>query len=203
MNNGFVTVSRSITGLRWWNNNTARGLLLYMIMKANWKAGYTSDGTLVPVGSFATSIRRMAADSEVSETTIKTWLGRFEEDGIIERNSTHRMTIIKVLVYSTFSSVAKQQGDQLTDQLGDSPGDQLTDHNRKKEIKEIKNIPPISPKGGREYPRKRKDPVRIDTPDWYKRVKSEGIPEEAPASPELIAEFERRKHSFSKGGMNE
>lgn len=200
MTTGFVTVSRSITDLRWWNNNTARGLLLYMIMKANWKAGYTSDGTLVPVGSFATSIRRMAADSEVSETTIKTWLDRFEESGIIERKSTHRMTIIKVLVYSTFSGIGKTQGDTVSNTVSDSVGDQLTDHNRKKEIKEIKeikNIPPISPKGGREYPRKRKEPVRIDTPDWYKRVKSEGIPEAEQASPELIAEFEAWKEKVS------
>ena len=202
MTTGFVTVSRSITDLRWWSNNTARGLLLYMIMKANWKAGYTSDGTLVPVGSFATSIRRMASDSEVSETTIKTWLNRFEEDGIIERNSTHRMTIIKVFVYSTFSGIEKTQGDTVSNTVTAPVSDSVADHNRKKEIKEIKeikNIPPISPKGGREYPRKRKEPVRIDTPDWYKRVKSEGIPEAEPASPELIAEFEAMKMSFRKG----
>lgn len=196
MTTGFVTVSRSVTDLRWWNNNTARGLLLYMIMRANWKTGYTSDGDVVPIGSFATSIRRMAADSEVSETTIKKWLDRFEEDGIITRNSTHRMTIIKVLVYSTFQGLEKSQGNTVNASVSNTVSDQLTDHNRKKEIKEIKNIPPISPKGGREYPRKRKDPVRIDTPDWYKRVQSEGIPEAEEASPDLVAEFEAWKNSF-------
>lgn len=198
MTTGFVTVSRSITDLWWWNNNTARGLLLYMIMKANWKAGYTSDGTLVPVGSFATSIRRMAADSDVSETTIKTWLGRFEEDGIIERNSTHRMTIIKVLVYSTFSGIGKTPGDTVTAPVSNTVTDQLTDHNRKKEIKEIKNIPPYPPKGDGTS-RKRRGGVRIDTPDWFKRQQSGEIPEEAPASPDLIAEFEAMKKSFRKG----
>lgn len=204
MTTGFVTVSRSITDLRWWNNNTARGLLLYMIMKANWKAGYTSDGTLVPVGSFATSIRRMASDSEVSETTIKTWLNRFEEDGIISRNSTHRMTIIKVLVYSTFSGIEKTQGDTVSNTVSDSLSNTVADHNRKKEIKEIKEKKnsPLTPQGG---PKKRgsRSTVRIDTPDWYKRVQSEGIPEEAQASPDLVAEFERLKHSFSKGENNE
>lgn len=200
MSNGFVTVSRSITDLRWWNNNTARGLLLYMIMKANWKTGYTSDGTLVPVGSFATSIRRMAADSAVSETTIKTWLGRFEEDGIIERNSTHRMTIIKVLVYSTFSGIGKTPGDTVTAPVSNTVTDSVADHNRKKEIKEIKNNSPLyPPKGGRESSRKRRGGVRIDTPDWFKKQQSGEIPEEAPASPELIAEFEAMKKSFRKG----
>lgn len=202
MTTGFVTVSRSVTDLRWWNNNTARGLLLYMIMRANWKTGYTSDGDVVPIGSFATSIRRMAADSEVSETTIKKWLDRFEEDGIITRNSTHRMTIIKVLVYSTFPGIEKSQGNTVNASVSNTVSDQLTDHNRKKEIKEIKNNSPLTPQG---EPKKRgsRSTVRIDTPDWYKRVKSEGIPEEAQASPDLIAEFERLKHSFSKGEDNE
>jgi len=199
MTTGFVTVSRSITDLRWWNNNTARGLLLYMIMKANWKAGYTSDGTLVPIGSFATSIRRMASDSEVSETTIKTWLSRFEEDGIIERKSTHRMTIIKVLVYSTFSGIEKTHGDTVTAPVSNTVTDSVADHNRKKEIKEIKNIPPYIPPKGDGTSRKRRGGVRIDTPDWYKRQQSGEIPEEEPASPDLIAEFEAMKKSFSKG----
>ena len=68
-NSGFVTIKRQITEWRWWHNNTARGIWLYLLTEANWKEGYMRSGEVIPRGSLAGSLRRMAAEIGVTVNT--------------------------------------------------------------------------------------------------------------------------------------
>lgn len=196
MNSGFIKLYRSLRDWEFYGIPSAVTLWIHLLITANWE-DKSFRGESVPRGSLITSIAHLSRDTGLSERTIRRWLDRFRASGMIEVKASNRWTSIKVLKYSTFQGIPeKQVTEQMTEQVTERMTEQVTDNLRKKEEKEIKNIPPISPKGGREYPRKRKDPVRIDTPDWYKRVQSEGIPEAEPASDDLIAEFEAWKNSF-------
>ena len=202
MNNGFIILDRKLLEWRYQDSPTAFAIWIHILLMANWKDGYFL-GEMIPRGSLATSYAHLAAEVGVDPSTLRTWLDRFEKAGMIERKSTNRYTIIKVLNYSTFQDLPVEGYPQRTPQQIPQRVPQQTPHNRtKKQEEQSNNNSPLTPQG---EPKKRgsRSTVRIDTPDWYKRVKSEGIPEEAQASPDLIAEFERLKHSFSKGGTNE
>lgn len=193
MNNGFIKLYRSLRDWEYYGQPSAVTLWIHLLITANWE-DKSFRGESVPRGALITSIAHLSRDTGLSERTIRRWLDRFRASGMIEIKATNRWTSIKVLKYSTFQGIPEKQ---VTEQMTERVTEQMTDNLRNKEDKEIKNIPPISPKGGREYSRKRKDSVRIDTPDWYKRVKSEGLPEETQASDELIAEFEAWKEKVS------
>ena len=202
MNNGFIVLDRKLLEWQFFRSSAALHLWITILLKANWKEGKLFDET-VPRGSLATSVGSLAQLTGLSPSTIKRWLTRFEEAGMIERKATNRWTIIKVLNYSTFQDIGERQVNQRMNQPMNHQMNQRVNHDRtKKQEEQRNNNSPLTPQG---EPKKRgsRSTVRIDTPDWYKRVKSEGIPEAEEASPDLIAEFERLKHSFSKGENNE
>lgn len=197
MNSGFIILDRKLLEWKYHDLPAAFSLWIHILMKANWKDGYFL-GEAIPRGSFATSNRRLADDVGIDVKTLRKYLDRFEEDGMIEVHPGNRFTRIKVLNYSTYQDIKEETAPTVNGTQSLTQTGTRTPYNRtKKQEEQSNNIPPISPKGGREYPRKRKEPVRIDTPDWYKRVQSEGIPEAEPASPELIAEFEAWKEKVS------
>lgn len=202
MNNGFIKLYRSLRDWEFYGIPSAMMLWIHILITANWEDG-SFRGELVPRGTLISSLPHLATETGLSESTVRRWLKKFETSGMIAVTATNKWTRIKVLKYSTFQDVPDRQVNrQMTGQVNSQMNSPMTPNIRKEEIKEIKNNSPLTPQG---EPKKRgsRSTVRIDTPDWYKRVKSEGIPEEAQASPDLIAEFERLKHSFSKGENNE
>ena len=202
MTGGFIILDRKLLEWRYQDSPTAFATWIHILLMANWKDGYFL-GEMIPRGSLATSYAHLAAEVGVDPSTLRTWLDRFEKAGMIERKSTNRYTIIKVLNYSTFQDLPVEGYPQRTPQRTPQQTPQRTPYNRtKKQEEQSNNISPLTPQGG---PKNRgsRSTVRIDTPDWYKRVQSEGIPEAEQASPYLVAEFERLKHSFSKGENNE
>ena len=203
MTGGFIILDRKLLEWRYQDSPTAFAIWIHILLMANWKDGYFL-GEMIPRGSLATSYAHLAAEVGVDPSTLRTWLDRFEKAGMIERKSTNRYTIIKVLNYSTFQDLPVEGYPQRTPERIPQQNPQRTPYNRtKKQEEQSNNISPLTPQGG---PKKRgsRSPVRIDTPDWYKRVQSEGITEAEEASPELIAEFEAMKKSFSnKGGSND
>lgn len=98
---GFIVIDRAINDWRWRDNSVALGLWLHILLSANWKDGWFS-GHHIPRGSFATSMRRMSEDTDLSEKTIRKWLKRFEEDKQIELRGMNRFTIIKVINYAKY-----------------------------------------------------------------------------------------------------
>ena len=202
MTGGFIVLDRKILDWRYQDTPTAFAIWIHILLMANWKDGYFR-GEMIPRGSLATSYAHLSADIGVDPKTLRKWLDRFEEAGMIERKSTNRFTIIKVLNYSIFQDLPVEGYPQRTPERIPQQTPQRTPHNRtKKQEEQSNNISPLTPQGG---PKKRgsRSTVRIDTPDWYKRQQSGEIPEAEQASPDLVAEFERLKHSFSKGENNE
>ena len=199
MNSGFIKLYRSLRDWEFYGIPSAVTLWIHLLITANWEDG-SFRGEPVPRGTLISSIPHLSRDTGLSESTIRRWLDRFRASGMIEVKATNKWTRISVLKYSTFQDIPDRQVNrQMTGQVNSQMNRQMTPNIRKEEEKEIKNIPPYIPPKGDGTSRKRRGGVRIDTPDWFKRQQSGEIPEEEPASPELIAEFEAMKKSFSKG----
>ena len=264
--NGFIVIDRNIEDWRWWGNTTAMGLWLLILVKANWKDGFFL-GEPIPRGSFATSLPSLAAEIDLSESTVRRWLKRFEDDGQIEQKVTNRFRVIKVLNYAKYQDIPDDRvNSQMTGQMEGQMTGQVTglvtpNRTKKQSNKETIDIYTAQAKliidyfnrktgkalryteGNMKHIRARlregfKYPdfervidakyrewngspkmskylrpetlfgtkfdsylnetgegsaaIRIDTPDWYKRIKEEGYQEQE-ASAELKAEFEEMK----------
>ena len=107
---GFIVIDRKITEWRWWKNNTARGLWLYLLVNANWKTGFNSDGTEIKRGQVCRSLRNIAADNDVNIKTIRYWLKKFEETGEIEVIRAHRYNVISIVNYAKYQDVPTDKG---------------------------------------------------------------------------------------------
>lgn len=134
----YIKLNRQLLDWRYWYSETAVKLWILILLKTNWKDGWFM-GEQIPRGSLATSIASLAEECGKSPTTIKKWLGRFEEDGQITRRATNRYTQITIVNYGFFQDLPEkgdQQGDQQTDQRSDYQGDQQGDHNRRRKERE-------------------------------------------------------------------
>lgn len=140
---GFFAVHRQITEWRWWHNNTARGIWLYLLTEANWKDGFLRNGELIPRGSLARSLRKMAEDSGVTVNTLRYWLERFARTGEITKTTTQGYTVINIVNYDKYQSFtdgyhtpSDTPTDTPTDTPSDTPSD--TDRTKKQSNKETK-----------------------------------------------------------------
>ena len=130
-NNGFFVIHRQIKDWRWWHNNTARGIWFYLLAEANWKDGWFM-GERVPRGSLATSTASLAEQTGVSESTVRRWLKKFENDGQITRQATNRFTIINITNYRAFQDIPDDRvNEQMTEQVNNQVTEQVN-HNRTK-----------------------------------------------------------------------
>ena len=107
---GFILIQRKITGWKWWHNNTARGLWLYLLVSANWKSGYLGDGNEIKRGQVCKSLRTMAAENDVNVKTIRYWLKKFEESGEIVIDRAHRYHVINIVNYGKYQDKPDDKG---------------------------------------------------------------------------------------------
>jgi hypothetical protein len=116
-NNGFITIQRKITDWRWWGNETAMALWLYILVNANWKDGWWDRGQeVVKRGEFITSQLKIADELHLNRRTVTKYLKLFAEEGQIELKVDNRKTLIKVINYAKYQDVPNDDA-QLTAQL--------------------------------------------------------------------------------------
>ena len=114
---GFITIQRKITEWRWWGNETAMALWLYILVNANWKDGWWDRGQeVVKRGEFITSQLKIADELHLNRRTVTKYLKLFAEEGQIELKVDNRKTLIKVINYAKYQDVPNDDA-QLTAQL--------------------------------------------------------------------------------------
>lgn len=135
---GFIKINKKITEWRWWHNNTARGLWLYLLVIANWKDTYNGQGIVIKRGQICRSLRTMAEDTELTVKTIRYWLTKFEEGGEISIDRAHHYNVISIVNYDKYQLVPSSKGTPSNTQSitpGNTPSITV-----RKNIKNIKNI---------------------------------------------------------------
>lgn len=135
-NKGFIVIDRCIEDWQWWGISSAMTLWFYILVKANWKEGFFL-GQNVPRGAFCTSIRTISEETDLSESTIKRWLKKFESAGQITVKGTNKYSVISVINYAKYqdreNNVNQQMAEQLTEQVTEQVNQPVTDpvnHNR-------------------------------------------------------------------------
>ena len=145
---GFIVLDRAMSDWQWWDNTNGLGLWIHILVDANWKDGWFM-GDRIPRGSFATSIKRLSEETDLSEKCVRNWLKKFESAGQISVKGTNRYTLITVINYAKYQDVTLEKGEQDTEQdtkqITDQSTEQDTDNrtnkqsnNKKKE--EITNV---------------------------------------------------------------
>lgn len=137
--NGFIVIARQLLDWRFAQFPYAVALWVHLIMRANWKDGWFM-GERIPRGSLATSTASLAEQTGVSESTVRRWLKKFENDGQITRQATNRFTIINITNYRAFQDIPddrvnEQVTEQVNKQMNEQVNNQVTEqvnHNRTK-----------------------------------------------------------------------
>ena len=84
--NGFIVIDRKLLEWKFAQFPSAMTLWIHILLKANWRDMHFL-GVPIPRGSFATSLPNLAAETGLSESTVRRWLKRFEENSQIEQNT--------------------------------------------------------------------------------------------------------------------
>lgn len=131
---------RQIVNWKYYQSDSGFRLWLHILLNANWKDGYFL-GQKIPRGSLATSIRQLADETRLSESTVKRWLKRFENENQIVTQVNNRFRVIKVVNYNAFQDIPRDGvNNQVTDQVNNQVTDQVTDNRTKKQSNKETNI---------------------------------------------------------------
>jgi DNA-binding Lrp family transcriptional regulator len=125
-NKGFIVLDRAMSDWQWWDNVNGLGLWIHILIDANWKDGWFM-GNKVPRGSFATSIKRLAEETDMSEKTVRNWLKKFENAGQISVKGANKFTLITVINYAKYQDMPIEKGEQITEQITDQVTEQSTE----------------------------------------------------------------------------
>jgi hypothetical protein len=113
-NSGHVSLHRKVRDNPLWKLSPATFKLhAHCIMEANWKPSTGYDGIIsfpIPVGSFQTTLRKLAEDCFLSVQQVRDGLAHLERLGIISTHSrTHRYTVVTVRNYKRYNSRNKPE----------------------------------------------------------------------------------------------
>ena len=147
---GFIKLSRRLTDWEWADDPSMLAVWVHCLLAANWR-DYRYHGQTIPRGCFLTSCRAFGERVGLSESTIRRCFDRLESGGEIDRQVTHRGTLIKVRNYAVFQDsetgtrrTVDQTGDQTGEQTADQTGEQQEKKIRNKEIKKNRDRENIS-----------------------------------------------------------
>lgn len=109
----YIKINRNILEWEWYKNiNTCR-LFLHMILKANWKDG-KFEGKEIKRGSFVSSVKNLALETELTEREIRTGISHLKKTGEVTSKATNKYTIFTVVNYNIYQANDKQNDKQET-----------------------------------------------------------------------------------------
>ena len=116
MENGFISIDRSITEWGWYQNpNTAR-VFIHCLLKANWKDGEFEGHTILR-GSFVTSLHKLSQETGLSIQQTRTALNHLKSTNELTIKSTNKFTIITVEKYDVYQNTGRRSTSRTTNDL--------------------------------------------------------------------------------------
>lgn len=135
---GFIKLSRRLLEWEWIDDPSMVTVWVHCLLAANWK-DYRYHGEVIPRGSFLTSSRAFAERCGLSESTVRRCFDKLENSRQIDRQVTHRGTLVKVRNYAVFQD-SEMGGPQTSEQTPEQTGEQLPEQTGEQQEKNIKNI---------------------------------------------------------------
>ena len=133
----YIKLSRKLMEWEWYGNiNTCR-LFIHMLLKANWKDG-KFQGKVIPRGSFVSSIQKLAEETELTMSEVRTAISHLKSTGELTNKSYSKYSIFTVNNYCLYQTNDMQNDIQMTSNRH-SNDKLLTTIEEKKERKKERN----------------------------------------------------------------
>lgn len=109
----FIKLNRKIIEWEWWSDINTFRVFVYMLMCAYWKDG-NYRGSLIPRGSFPSSISELARGTNLTDNEIRTALKHLKSTGEITSKSNNKYTVFTVNNYDLYQANNEQNDEQNT-----------------------------------------------------------------------------------------
>ena len=146
MDSGWIKVHRKMTEWEWYQDSNTCRLFLHLLLTVNRKPGKWQ-GMDIPAGSRITSIRKLAAETNLSERNIRTALKRLISTHEVTQSSTSRYTLIQLTNYEKYQSTYTASDTQVTQYRHTDDTRVTTNKNNKNNKNEKKERSIYSAKG--------------------------------------------------------
>lgn len=145
---GWVKISRKMLSWRWFSTPETAHLFLYMIIAASIETSDWKDIT-VPRGSFVSSIRKLSAETGLTEKQVRVALEHLKKTGEVAQSAYPKYSLFTVINYNRYQEKGHSEG-TVAAQSGQARGKQGANRGQTKgnsiRIKEDKED-----KEGKEY----------------------------------------------------
>lgn len=150
LQNGFIALHRSLLSWGWHADPATGWLFVNLLLMANWTDSEWQ-GMTIERGQLVTGRKALAAQTGLSEQTVRTSLNRLKSTNEITIASTNKFSVITVVNYGKFQDVPEMPTSTLTSNLTNNQpaaNQQLTTNEQEKQgeqgIKPRKRFTPPS-----------------------------------------------------------
>ena len=150
LQNGFIALHRSLLSWGWHTDPATGWLFVNLLLMANWTDSEWQ-GMTIERGQLVTGRKGLAAQTGLSEQTVRTSLNRLKSTNEITLASTNKFSVITIVNYGKFQDVPEMPTSTLTSNLTNNQpaaNQQLTTNEQEKQgeqgIKPRKRFTPPS-----------------------------------------------------------
>jgi DNA-binding Lrp family transcriptional regulator len=139
---GWVKTHRKIIDWRYFKNSEIFHVWTTLLILANYKEGFTADGTKLNAGQLMTSNKSLSEKTGLSESKIFRIIEKLKIEGQIEKQGSNKNTVITIVNYEIYQEHEMQIEEQVKTKRRASEEQVKTNknaNNNKKE-KNVKNI---------------------------------------------------------------
>ena len=111
--NGYIKLYRQMLDWGWYDDTNTKVVFLHLLLTANF-ADREWHGMIIPRGSVATSIRKIATDLKLSEQNVRTALEHLKSTGEVTSKGYSKFTMISIKNYDLYQSGNEQTNEEVT-----------------------------------------------------------------------------------------
>ena len=116
LQNGFIALHRSLLSWGWHTDPATGWLFVNLLLMANWTDSEWQ-GMTIERGQLVTGRKALAAQTGLSEQTVRTSLNRLKSTNEITIASTNKFSVITIVNYGKFQDVPEMPTSTLTSNL--------------------------------------------------------------------------------------
>ena len=107
MENSYIKILRKLKGWEWYKKPNMVHLFIHLLLSANFVKG-KFQGIDVERGQFITGIKKLSADTGISEQSLRTCLKRLKLTGEITIKSTSEFSLVTIVKYNDYQQYEKE-----------------------------------------------------------------------------------------------
>lgn len=116
MKGGWIKLHNQILDWEWYKEPATKVLFLHCLLKANLKPNSKYKGEKLELGEFATTQKKIAEETGLTQQQVRTALKKLEKSGEISQKSTNKNTFIKVENWGVYQSKKEESNKRTTNE---------------------------------------------------------------------------------------